>query len=98
MQLTATRGYSTKARDIPTLTSVTVSIGARTRSVVAARDFIDETLAEARYVDPEAKLPKPPLLVTVILDRYWPADGFDRARRVLTDEHFKDRLEVAGEG
>ena len=63
----------------------------------AARDFIDETLAEARYVDPEAKLPEPPLLVTVILDRYWPADGFDRARRVLTDEHFKDRLEVAGE-
>lgn len=60
--------------------------------IEAARAFIDEVLADARASHPEASAPPPPSLVDVILRRRWKGDGSDRARRVLTGEHFRGRL------
>jgi hypothetical protein len=65
--------------------------------ISAAREFIDETVADANADDPARELPDPPLVTTVLLDHNWPKDGFDRARRVLTSSHFKERLYKAGE-
>lgn len=65
--------------------------------IANARDFIDDTLADAQAVYPERKLAAHPSVTAVLLDRYWPPGGFDQARRVLTTEHFKGRLQAAGE-
>lgn len=65
--------------------------------IAAARDFIDETSADAKEAHPDVDLPDPPRIVTVILSLTWPRDGHDRARRVLMSEHFKGRLAAAGE-
>lgn len=58
----------------------------------AARAFVDEIMADARASHPDASLPAPPALADVILRRPWKDDGFDRARRVLTGDHFRGRL------
>lgn len=58
----------------------------------AARAFVDEVMADARSSHPDASLPPPPSLANVILRRRWKGDGADRARRVLTGEHFRARL------
>ena len=63
----------------------------------AAREFIDETVTEVSKEYPEATLPAPPPVIAVLLSRRWPTGGFDRARRVLTDDHFKSRLDAKGE-
>lgn len=57
-----------------------------------AREFIDETMAEARQEFPGKDLPRPSSIVDVLLQRKWPKDGFNQARRVLTGRHFRDRL------
>lgn len=68
------------------------------RLIRTARNFIEETLSDARHDDPDVELPAPPSIVAVILRRRWPTkDDRDRARRVLTDDHFKRRLQAAGE-
>lgn len=68
------------------------------RLIRAARDFIEETVAEARHEFPDIELPSPPPIVTVILRRRWPTtDDRDRARRALADDHFKGRLRAVGE-
>ena len=54
-----------------------------------ARDFVDETLADAKAEHPESDLPVLPSIYTVIIKRQWKHDGYDRARRVLTSDHFK---------
>ena len=70
----------------------------------AAREFIEETLADARTEALDASgtpegagrgerpASRVPSVVDVILRRRWPKDGYDRARRVLTSDHFRDRL------
>lgn len=61
-----------------------------------ARDFIDETLSEVKAAHPEFIPPDPPSIATLVLRRFWPKDGRDRARRAMTGDHFKRRLETAG--
>ena len=68
-----------------------------TRLIDAARKFIEETLAEAKEASPGIGFSDPPKVTTVILRRRWPKDSYDRARRVLTGDHFKGRLEAEGE-
>jgi hypothetical protein len=63
----------------------------------AARDFVDETVADAKAEYPERDPAAPSSIVAVILGRSWPKDGYDRARRVLTSDHFKSRLKAAEE-
>jgi len=65
--------------------------------IAAARDFIDETLADLERDYPAIKRSEKPTILTVLLNRFWPKDGRDRARRVLTSNHFKDRLEAVRE-
>lgn len=63
----------------------------------AARDFVDETVADAKAEHPESDLPARPSVHTVIIKRHWKNDGKDRALRVLTSNHFKGRLNAARE-
>jgi hypothetical protein len=65
--------------------------------IQAGRDFIDEVVADAQELHPEAMLAKPPSIAMVLLNRRWPNDSYDRARRVLTGQHFRDRLKAEGE-
>ncbi len=65
--------------------------------IVNARDFIDDTLADVQAAHPERNLAAPPAITAVLLHRWWPPGGFDQARRVLTTDHFKGRLQAAGE-
>lgn len=67
------------------------------RLIRGAREFIDETLAEAKREYPNSELATRPSVATIILRRHWQKDGFDRARRALTSDHFKSQLEAAGE-
>ena len=60
--------------------------------IKATQAFIDEVLGDIRASDPDATPPAPPSLADVILRRRWKAEGFDRARRALTDQHFRERL------
>jgi len=67
--------------------------------VRAAREYIDDTLEEltARFPDLD-KRPVPPKIVPVLLSALrWNSDERNRARRVLTSDHFKSRLKKAGE-
>lgn len=67
------------------------------RLIEAARAFVDETLADLERESPDKKQLEKPGLVSVILNRRWPKDEFDRARRVLSSDHFKGRLEATRE-
>ncbi|MCI4662387.1 MAG: hypothetical protein MRY63_11290 [Neomegalonema sp.] len=64
--------------------------------IEGAKVFVDEILAEASHDFPDKELRPAPGIDTIILRRSWPKDGADRARRVLTGEHFRDRLKAAG--
>ncbi|OYW54455.1 MAG: hypothetical protein B7Y80_05120 [Hyphomicrobium sp. 32-62-53] len=65
------------------------------RLIEAARAFVDETLGDLEREYPDKKQLENPDLVSVILNRHWPKqDEFDRARRVLSSDHFKGRLEA----
>ena len=66
------------------------------RLILAAQDFIEETLADAKREFPNVDLPDPPPVATIILRRRWPRNSFDRARGVLSGERFKARLKVVG--
>ena len=67
------------------------------RLIGGAVDFIDETLAEVRFVaeadDIEAperqNLPEP---AKILLRRRWSESDFNKARKALTDPHFKHRV------
>ena len=63
--------------------------------IQGAREFIDETVADAEAEYPDTALPEPPSVTTVLLNRHWPKDGFAHARRALTDDHFEGRLRAA---
>lgn len=65
--------------------------------IAAARNFIDETLVDYEREHSGLEQSKKPSITHVILDRAWPKDGRDRARRVLTGDHFKGRLAAARE-
>ena len=67
------------------------------RLIGGALDFIDEILAEVRFVAeaddieaPERKnLPEP---AKILLRRWWSESDFNKARKALTDPHFKHRV------
>ena len=59
-----------------------------------ARAHVEEVRADAEAAYPGQTLPKSPSLADVILSRAWPGGGRDRARRLLTSDHFSDRLRL----
>lgn len=61
----------------------------------AAIAFIDEALGDMNQEYPGKERFERPNVVPVILNRRWAKDEFDTARRVLSSEHFKGRLEMA---
>lgn len=63
----------------------------------AAGNFIDETLADLEREYPNIERRGKPTVVAVILNRAWLKDGWARARRVLSSEYFKARLDAARE-
>lgn len=67
------------------------------RLIDAAKAFVDEALGDVEREYPDQKHLKKPNLIEVILNRRWPKDGFNTARRVLSSDHFKGRLKVAQE-
>jgi hypothetical protein len=68
------------------------------RLIDAARAFVDETLSDLERECPDKQRSERPGLISIILNRHWPKqDEFDRARRVLSSDHFKGRLEAARE-
>ena len=58
--------------------------------VLAAAQFVEETMVEARELCPDVELPAPPKTANVLLRQRWRSDEErDRARRALTSDHFK---------
>ncbi len=67
------------------------------RLIRDAQDFIDETLAEVRFAADEFGLKSadnanPPGPAAVLIRRWWPEDGFNKARKALASAHFKHRI------
>ncbi|SFQ69117.1 hypothetical protein SAMN05421853_1236 [Roseivivax halotolerans] len=67
------------------------------RLIRDAMAFVSETVEEARVAKETAagspdEIPPPPEPDRAILRRYWPKDGFDKARKALTSAHFQHRL------
>ncbi|MGE0290397.1 MAG: hypothetical protein AB7I42_29340 [Bradyrhizobium sp.] len=64
--------------------------------IEAAIAFVEEALGDLEREYPEKQRSEKPSLVSIILNRRWPKqDEFDRARRVLSSDHFKGRLKAA---
>lgn len=98
--VTAVEGYANLLDRSKDFSNADIRAGLDQRAdqlIRAARDFIDETMAAAAEAFPDKTLPAPPSIVSVIRRRRWPTkDDQDRARRVLTDHHFKGQLNAAG--
>lgn len=63
------------------------------RLVRGAEAFISETMLDtAAVIEEPAAISAPPRVDQVLLRRTWKNDTFDRARRVLSSEHFRSRI------
>jgi len=68
------------------------------RLIKDAASFISDTLIDAADIAQDANaetplmLPTPPRVDQVLLRRYWAKGTFDRARRVLSSDHFRYRM------
>lgn len=65
--------------------------------IQGANEFIDETRADLEREYPERELLERPKVIEIILYRHWPKDERERARRVLSSDHFKGRLDAVRE-
>lgn len=67
------------------------------RLVRDAEAFISETMLDAAAIAEEGvTVPAVPRVDQVLLRRRWKNNTFDRARRVLSSEHFRNRISKAG--